>query len=93
MASVDEEDEGTGSLKKWAWLVGGLCAAAAGFLVWGPKRMKPVQDLAHRLEEAWEEHDKDDDLDEALWRGTGQKPRGEGPGSRAQSAKFTVPEP
>ena len=93
MASVDEEDESTGSLKKWAWLVGGLCAAAAGFLVWGPKRMKPVQDLAHRLEEAWEEHDKDDYLDEALGRGQGQRPREQGSGSRAQNANSTVPEP
>lgn len=91
MASVNAEDESTGSLKKWAWLVGGLCAAAAGFLVWGPKRVKPVQDLAHRLEEAWEEHDEDDDLEEALWGRP--RPRGQGSGPRAQSTKSTVSEP
>ncbi len=33
------------------WL-GGLCAAAAGFLLWEPKRLRPVQELAHKLEEA-----------------------------------------
>jgi hypothetical protein len=63
MASVDGEEESTGSLKKWVWLAGGLCAAAAGFLVWGPKRVKPVQDLAHRIEEAWEEHRDDHDIE------------------------------
>ncbi|MEO6910584.1 MAG: hypothetical protein ABI158_06645 [Edaphobacter sp.] len=34
----------------------GLCAAATCFLVWGPKRMKPVQELAERLEVAWSDH-------------------------------------
>ncbi len=43
-------------MKSLMWLVGGLCAAAAGFLVWGPKRVAPVQELAHRLEEAWADH-------------------------------------
>ena len=35
------------------WMVGGVCAAAAGFLVWGSSRTPPVELLAHRLEEAW----------------------------------------
>jgi hypothetical protein len=39
-----------------AWLVGGLCAAAVGFLVWDSRRAQPVEDLAHRLEEAWADH-------------------------------------
>ena len=43
-------------MKKVFWLVGGLCAAAAGFLVWDAKRVQPVEDLAHRLEEAWADH-------------------------------------
>lgn len=43
-------------MKKMVWLVGGLCAAAAGFLVWGPKRVEPVQRLAQSLEEAWSDH-------------------------------------
>ena len=90
---MDEEEESTGRLKKWAWLVGGLCAAAAGFLVWGPKRVKPVQDLAHRMEEAWEEHDEDDDLEEALWRGQDSRPRSQGSGPMAQSAKSKDSEP
>ena len=34
--------------KKIFWLVGGLCAAAAGFLAWGARRSEPVEDLAHR---------------------------------------------
>ena len=87
MASVNEEEESAGGLKKWAWLVGGLCAAAAGFLVWGPKRVRPVQDLAHRIEEAWEEHEEDDDLQEAL----GRRPRAQGSGPRTQSAKSKDP--
>jgi hypothetical protein len=43
-------------MKKLVWVVGGLCAAAAGFLVWGPQRAERVQELAHRLEEAWADH-------------------------------------
>jgi len=33
------------------WLVGGLCAAAAGFLAWGARRSGPVEDLAQRADE------------------------------------------
>jgi hypothetical protein len=43
-------------MKKFLWVVGGVCAAAAGFLVLGRKRVEPVEDLAHRLEEAWGDH-------------------------------------
>ena len=43
-------------MKKLIWLVGGVCAAAAGFLVLGRKRVEPVEVLAHRLEEAWADH-------------------------------------
>jgi hypothetical protein len=43
-------------MKNILWLVGGFCAAAVGFLVWGPKRTQPVELLAHRLEEAWADH-------------------------------------
>ena len=43
-------------MKKIFWLVGGLCAAAAGFLVCDAKRVQPVEELAHRLEEAWADH-------------------------------------
>jgi hypothetical protein len=43
-------------MKNVIWIVGGACAAVAGFLVWGPKRVQPVQELAHRLEEAWADH-------------------------------------
>jgi hypothetical protein len=43
-------------MKNIFWLVGGFCAAAAGFLVLGSKRTPPVELLAHRLEEAWADH-------------------------------------
>ncbi len=43
-------------MKKALFMIGGLCAAAAGFLVWNNKRVQPVEDLAHRLEEAWADH-------------------------------------
>jgi hypothetical protein len=43
-------------MKKMVWLVGGMCAAAAGFLVWGPKSSQGVEELAHRLEDAWASH-------------------------------------
>ena len=43
-------------MKKLVWLLGGLAAAAAGFLVLGSKRVQPVDELAHRLEDAWADH-------------------------------------
>ena len=43
-------------MKKLLWMVGGMCAAAAGFLVFGAKRAQPVDELAHRLESAWADH-------------------------------------
>ncbi len=48
---------GVEQMKKVIWTIGGLCAAAAGFLVLGRKQQaQPVEDLAHRLEEAWADH-------------------------------------
>lgn len=43
-------------MKSFLWLVGGVCAAAAGFLVWGAKQREPVEQLAHKLEAAWADH-------------------------------------
>jgi hypothetical protein len=43
-------------MKKFVFAVGGLCAAAAGFLVIGGRRREPVEQLAHRLEAAWADH-------------------------------------
>jgi hypothetical protein len=43
-------------MKSFLWMLGAFCAASAGFLVWGPKRVKPVQELAKRLEVAWGDH-------------------------------------
>ncbi len=43
-------------MKKVFWMVGGMCAAAAGFLVWNSRRVQPVEELAHRLEDAWADH-------------------------------------
>jgi hypothetical protein len=53
--SEAEKQEGS-AMKKMLWMVGGLCAAAAGFLVWGTRRSEPVEELAHRLEDAWSDH-------------------------------------
>ena len=46
---IGEED----AMKKTLWLVGGFCAAAAGFLVLGARRVPPVEALTQELEEAW----------------------------------------
>ena len=43
-------------MKKVLWAMAGICAAGAGWIVWGPKRVKPVQDLADQLESAWADH-------------------------------------
>ena len=43
-------------MKGFLLMVGGVCAAAAGWIVWGPKRVEPVLELAHQLENAWADH-------------------------------------
>ncbi|RZU40887.1 hypothetical protein [Edaphobacter modestus] len=43
-------------MRRIFWMMAGLCAAAVGVVLWGPKRSVPVQDLAHRLETAWSDH-------------------------------------
>ncbi|HSY70391.1 MAG TPA: hypothetical protein VK813_17205 [Edaphobacter sp.] len=43
-------------MKNVLWMVGGFCAAAAGFLVWNPNHTRRVELLAHRLEKAWADH-------------------------------------
>jgi uncharacterized iron-regulated membrane protein len=43
-------------MKNVLWMMGGLCAAATGFLLWSSRRTTPVELLAHRLEEAWADH-------------------------------------
>jgi len=43
-------------MKNFLWTVGGFCAASACFIVWGPKRIKPVQELAELLEVAGSDH-------------------------------------
>ena len=43
-------------MKRVIWTVGGLCAAATGFLVWGSTRKPNVEELAHVLEDAWADH-------------------------------------
>jgi hypothetical protein len=40
-------------MKRWIWVVGGICAAAAGVLVWRSRRTPYVEDLAQELEDAW----------------------------------------
>ena len=43
-------------MKNAAMWLGALCAAAAAFMLWDTKREKPVEELAHKLEEAWSDH-------------------------------------
>jgi len=44
------------AMRKLIWVVGAMCAAAVGFLVLGSRRVEPVEELAHRLEDAWSDH-------------------------------------
>lgn len=43
-------------MKNIIWLVGGIAVSVTGFLVWNSRRIQPVEQLAHRLEEAWADH-------------------------------------
>jgi hypothetical protein len=47
---------GGNTMKSTFWMIGGFCAAAAGFLVLGCRRTPSVELLAHRLEDAWADH-------------------------------------
>jgi hypothetical protein len=49
-------------VKKILWLVGGLCAAGAGFLAWGVRRSGPVEDLAQRSDEPKADEPLSDEL-------------------------------
>jgi hypothetical protein len=40
-------------MKNFLWMTSALCAAAVGIILWGPKRTAPMQELAHRLQDAW----------------------------------------
>jgi hypothetical protein len=40
-------------MKKALWWLGGLCAATAGFLVLGARRVPPVEALERKRETAW----------------------------------------
>lgn len=43
-------------MKNVTFAIAGICAAAVGWIVWGPKRIAPVQRLAESLEMAWTDH-------------------------------------
>ena len=43
-------------MKSWMMIIGGVCAAAAGWIVLNAQRVQPVQELAHQLETAWADH-------------------------------------
>ncbi len=38
-------------MKKLVWFIGGMAAAAAGFLVWNSNRSLPSQERAYNLDE------------------------------------------
>lgn len=41
-------------MKRFVWLVGAMCAAAAGFLVLGAPKLQPVEQGSLPVEELWE---------------------------------------
>jgi len=43
-------------MKRVIWTIGGICAAAAGLLVWIRSRPGDVEQLAHKLENAWADY-------------------------------------
>ncbi|SEC22862.1 hypothetical protein [Terriglobus roseus] len=43
-------------MKSWMMIIGGVCAATAGWIVMNAKRVQPVENLAHQLESAWADH-------------------------------------
>ena len=43
-------------MKTMLWVAGAVCGAVAGVMIWNRQRDEPVEDLAHRLEAAWADH-------------------------------------
>lgn len=43
-------------MKKFLWAAGAICGAMAGVMIWSRSRSEPVEQLAHRLESAWADH-------------------------------------
>jgi hypothetical protein len=43
-------------MKTAFWVAGAVCGAVAGLMIWNRRRDEPVEDLAHRLEAAWADH-------------------------------------
>lgn len=43
-------------MRRIIWTVGGICAAAAGIILWQSNTNPDVEKLAHRLEDAWADH-------------------------------------
>ena len=43
-------------MRQWVYAIGGICAAAAGFLILSGRHTPDVTELAHDLEEAWADH-------------------------------------
>lgn len=43
-------------MKTVFWVAGAVCGAVAGLMIWNRRRDEPVEDLAHRLEAAWADH-------------------------------------
>jgi hypothetical protein len=39
-------------MKKFVWFIGGMAAAAAGFLVWNANRAQSLQEPAYYLDES-----------------------------------------
>ncbi len=53
--ACSQRDRAGQGMRNLIWAVGGVCAAAAGFLVW-QRRTQPVTVLAHQLQDAWQDH-------------------------------------
>jgi hypothetical protein len=43
-------------MKRILWIVGGICAATAGVIVWQTNRKPGVEELAQKLEGAWADY-------------------------------------
>jgi hypothetical protein len=40
-------------VKNFFWVAAGLCAATLGFIFLGAKRLQPVDELTHGIQDAW----------------------------------------
>lgn len=61
-------------MKRFLWTVAGVCAAAAGLLIWGPRPAEPAHQLPYLLERGRSGEESGDESEDGLGNEFGDEP-------------------